>query len=44
MSRSCKRLMEAMKHLYGEEMEFIEDIFVENNIPESEMKKVWKDS
>ena len=33
--------MEAMKYLYGEELEFIEDIFMENNSTENEMKKVF---
>ncbi|XP_023345788.1 protein unc-80 homolog [Eurytemora carolleeae] len=39
LSRSCKKLMEAMKYLYGEELEFIEDIFMESNSTENEMKK-----
>ena len=30
-----------MKYLYGEELEFIEDIFMENNPTENEMKKVF---
>lgn len=30
-----------MKYLYGEELEFIEDIFMESNSTENEMKKVF---